>query len=339
MIAGRVDLVAAGNADCQRSPAVPDIKNLENCDMSLLRHFKLGLARIFVTLLIVGWSMHQVASGEEGTQADALRANPFAAHNAYPWRLYGKDRFERALKSGLKHIEVDITYDPERRAVVATHDTRPNGSETELRTLLEPLWSAWGANSDDGYTLIIDMKSSSPELVRGLHAILEPHAKLLSTMPKAGGPFAPGKITVCLTGSGEAHREYAAIVPSDGNYLAFGDLGFGATDWREQVADYVPKEAPGFTRFLTFEFHNFMDAPRATGAEHFSLDRLRETVRLANERGYRIRVYTINPARRGDDYDTAFWDKCVQSGMHMVATDAYEPARDYWTKHVESLPK
>ena len=212
--------------------------------MSLLRKLNFGLIPCLIALLIVGWSMHPLASGGEGSQEEALKSNPFAAHNAYPWRLYGKDRFERALKAGLKHIEVDVTFDSQRGVVVATHDTRPNGSETELGALLEPLWSAWGANSDDGYTLIIDLKSSSPELVRGLHAILEPHAKLLSTMPKSGGSFSPGKITVCLTGSGDAHREYAAIVPSDGNYLAFADVGFGETSWREQVADYVPSEAP-----------------------------------------------------------------------------------------------
>lgn len=307
--------------------------------MSFLRKFNHGLVLLAATLLIFGLSMDQAASGADDSQATSLAANPFAAHNAYPWRLYGKDRFERALKAGLKHVEVDITYDPERRAVVATHDTRPNGSETELGALLEPLWSTWGANSDDGYTLIIDLKSSSPELVRGLQGILEPHARLLSTLPKSGGSFAPGKITVCLTGSGDAHREYAAIIPDDGKYLAFGDLGFGATSWREQVADYVPNEPPGFTRFLTFEFHNFMDAPRASGVEHFSLDRLRATVRLANERGYRMRVYTINPVRQGEEYDTRFWDLCVQAGMHMIATDAYEPARDYWQKHVGTLQK
>lgn len=307
--------------------------------MSFLRKFNIGLLPFVATLLIVVESANQFVSGAEGSTENALNANPFAAHNAYPWRLYGKDRFERAIKAGLKHIEVDVTYDPQRQAIVATHDTRPNGSETELGALLQPLWTAWGANSDDGYTLIIDLKSSSPELVRGLQAILEPHAKLLSTMPKSGGAFAPGKITVCLTGTGDAHREYAAIIPGDGKYLAFSDVGFGETNWREQVADYVPSEPPGFTRFLTFEFHNFMDAPRASGVEHFSLDRLRETVRLANERGYRMRIYTINPARQGDEYDTRFWDLCVQAGMHMIATDAYEPARDYWQKHVGTLQK
>ena len=307
--------------------------------MTFLRKNSWGIVSCLATLLICGAAATGSASGEEGTKEAALAANPFAAHNAYPWRLYGKDRFERALKAGLKHIEVDVTYDPQRKAVVATHDTRPNGSETELGELLQPLWSTWGANAGDGFTLIIDLKSSSAELVRGLQAVLEPHAKLLSTLPKAGGPFVPGKITVCLTGSGDAHREYAAIIPSDGNYLAFGDVGYGETSWREDVSGYVPSEAPGFVRFLTFEFHNFMDAPRASGAERFSLDRLRETVRLANERGYRIRVYTINPARRNDQYDFRFWDRCVQAGMHMIATDAYEQAHEYWGKHVEAAAK
>jgi hypothetical protein len=304
--------------------------------MTSLRKTNLLVVPFLVTLMVTLWCTPASVSAAEGEKQASLKANPFAAHNAYPWRLYGKDRFERALKAGLKHIEVDITFDPQRQVVVATHDTRPNGSETELGKLLQPMWSAWGANSDDGYTLIIDLKSSSPELVRGLQTILEPHANLLSSLPKTGGSFAPGKITVCLTGSGDAHREYAGIIPADGKYLAFADVGFGETNWREQVADYVPSEPPGFTRFLTFEYHNFMDAPRASGAEHFSLKRLQETVRLANERGYRIRVYTINPTRKGEGYDTRFWDLCVQADMHMIATDAYEQARDYWSKHVRA---
>ncbi len=267
-----------------------------------------------------------------------VQASPFAAHNAYPWRLYGKDRFDRALKAGLRHIEVDVTYDPDRKAVVATHDTRPSGMEAELGELLKPLWSQWGSANDSGYTLIIDFKSSSPELVRGLQSILEPHAKLLSTMSKNGGAFEPGKITVCLTGSGEAHREYAAAIPSDGHYLAFSDLGFGATSWRENVDDYVPDVATGFMRFLTFEYHNFFDAPRTNGLDHVSLARLRETVRLANELGYRIRIYTINPPSRDGGYDTRFWDACADARVHMISTDAYEQARDHWKQRAASRP-
>ncbi|MBL9124232.1 MAG: hypothetical protein JNG90_11410, partial [Planctomycetaceae bacterium] len=182
-------------------------------------------------------------------------------------------------------------------------------------------------------TLIIDLKSSSRELVQGLQAILAPHASVLSSLPKAGGPFQPRQITVCLTGSGDAHRAYAALIPADGEYLAFGDLGYGESNWSKDVSDYVPSAEPGFTRFLTFEFHNFLDAPKAQGIEHVSLERLRDTVRLANERGYRMRIYTINPPRRGAGYDTRFWDLCVEAGVHMIATDAYEPARDYWQKH------
>lgn len=294
---------------------------------------------ILVAILGSCASLPTIAAEPTDISAEtAVRANPFAAHNAYPWRLYGKDRFDRALKAGLKHIEVDLTYDPDRKAVVATHDTRPNGKEAELGELLKPLWSQWGSANDSGYTLIIDFKSSSPELVRGLQAILEPHSRLLSTMPKSGGAFEPGKITVCLTGSGEAHREYAAAIPGDGRYLAFSDLGFSGSSWRENVADYVPKEPPGFTRFLTFEYHNFLDAPRTNDLDHVSLARLRETVRVANELGYRIRIYTINPPSRDGGYDTRFWDACADAGVHMISTDAYEQARDYWNQRAAPRP-
>lgn len=300
------------------------------------KRYSAGALLAAIALLAI--AANQTVADEEPKSATA-GANPFAAHNAYPWRLYGKDRFTRALRAGLKHVEVDITYDPQRKAVVATHDARPTGEETELGDLLEPLWAAWGASPDDGYTLIIDLKTSSPELVRGLQAILEPQASLLSQLPKAGEEFVPGKITVCLTGSGDAHQEYERLIPKDGRYLAFADLGFGETSWREQVADYVPAQAPNFTRFLTFEFHNFMDAPRTNGVEHVSLERLQDVVRAADALGYKIRIYTINPPRRGEGYDTRFWDLCTQAGVHMIATDAYEPAREYWNQRSGAVTK
>lgn len=278
------------------------------------------------------------AAGSGGPGEVARGANPFAAHNAYPWRLYGKDRFDRALKAGLRHIEVDVTYDPKRRAVVATHDARPSGKEVELGELLHPLWDQWGKAEDEGYTLIIDFKSASPELVRGVQATLAPHASLLSSMRKRGGAFEPGKITVCLTGSGEAHRLFAESIPDDGRYLAFNDVGFGGSSWQENVADYIPREPPGFTRFLTFEFHNFLDAPRVNGLDRVSLSRLRETVRLATEAGYRIRIYTINPPSREGGHDTRFWDACTEANVPMISTDAYELARDYWARRGVARP-
>jgi hypothetical protein len=302
--------------------------------LKALRNTAALAALLFASGAPASWAGDAAAAAT----ANSAAPNPFAAHNAYPWRLYGKDRFDRALKSGLKHIEVDVTYDPARKAIVATHDTRPNGKEAELGELLGPLWSQWGSGSDDGYTLIIDFKSASPELVGALQAVLEPHANLLSSMPKSGGDFRPGKITVCLTGSGEAHRMYADLIPGDGRYLAFSDVGFGGGNWEENVADYIPRESPGFTRFLTFEFHNFLDAPRTNGLDHVSLSRLRETVKLANEKGYRIRIYTINPPSRGDGYDTRFWDACAEAGVHMISTDAYEQARDYWAARGSNEP-
>ncbi|MGD9648524.1 MAG: hypothetical protein AB7U73_22630, partial [Pirellulales bacterium] len=156
--------------------------------------------------------------------APRLEDNPFAAHNAYPWRFYAKDRFDKALASGLKHLEVDVTYDPARQAVVATHDAKPTGNEPELGQLLEPLWTRWGAAPDDGYTLIIDFKTSSPEIVAGLQKVLEPHRALLSTLTKGSdAKFRPGKITVCLTGSGAAHRLYDEQTSAGSDYLAFSD--------------------------------------------------------------------------------------------------------------------
>lgn len=264
-----------------------------------------------------------------GTVSAQVPESPFAAHNAYPWRLYGNERFDRALKAGLKHIELDLTYDAKRQTVVVTHDGEPRGGEPTLGDLLVPLWEKWGAASDDGYTLILDLKTASPELARGIHEELSKHADLLSKMPKRElDPLIPGKITVCLTGNNAGHRKYVEQVASDGDLLAFGD--YQASDWREDASQYVPDKPVRFVRFLTYEQRAFMDSPMARGLDHVSLDRLKEVVRLANERGYRIRVYTLNPPRAGDDRDYRYWDACATAGIHMIATDAYEIAQDWW---------
>ncbi|MBX3414089.1 MAG: hypothetical protein KF708_15485 [Pirellulales bacterium] len=275
-------------------------------------------------------------AAERAAAADHSATNPFAAHNAYPYRLLpDKQKFSRALDAGLKYVEVDVTYDPNRKAIVATHDSTAHGNEPELGELIAPLWERWAKTPpEDHYTLVIDFKSVSPEIVEAFKQVIEPHAELLSRLPKSeGGTFEPRHITVCLTGDTAAHRLYADSIPADGEYLAFGDHGSGA--WKANIADYVPSAPAGFVRFLTYEKQTFMDAADAKGNEHISAERMKEAVRLANERGYRIRVYTVNPPRRGGVLDDAYWSACVDSGVHMIATDAYEIARDWWNERAE----
>jgi glycerophosphoryl diester phosphodiesterase len=274
------------------------------------------------------------AAGPDLLAADARLAaeadSPFAAHNAYPWRLYGDQRFNRALEAGLKHVELDVTYDEKRQQPVVTHDSKPRGDEPLLGDLLARLWQQWGTAPDDGYTVIIDFKTSQPELALAVGELLKPHASLLSQAPKRNPrKFQPGRISVCLTGNTAAHRHYEKSVPEDGTYLAFGDQG--ASGWVEDSAKYVPNESAGFVRFLTFERGVFMDRKGVKDNAHVSPERLRAVVRLANERGYRIRVYTINPPSQDEGgRDFSYWEKCVDSGVHMIATDAYEISRDWW---------
>ena len=285
--------------------------------------------------------------------APPQRENPFAAHNSYPWRFYAKDRFDKALASGLKHLEVDVTFDPARQAVVATHDEKPTGNEPELGKLLEPLWQRWGAAPDDGYTLIIDLKTASPELAAGLRKILEPRQALLSTLTKGSDArFHPGKITVCLTGSTAGHRIFDEQTPAGSDYLAFSDDSGAPGNWQSETSQYVPNKPPGFVRFITLEKSNFLDAPGARGDEHVSLSRLREVAGRANELGYGLRIYTINPARAKDanssgvtkpdgrqeplspGWDTHFWDLCLDAGVTMIATDAYDVAAAHWKAYM-----
>lgn len=290
-----------------------------------------------LTLLLASGSVDLSVSAlaaADATAAADVRANPFAAHNAYPWRFYGNQRLPRALEAGLKHIEIDITYDPQRQVAVVTHDSEPRGGEPTLIEVLEPVWQQWREAPGDGYTLILDFKTASRELAQGVQEAIAPHAELLSRMKKPDGEFQPGKVTVCLTGSTAGHDRYAELIPQNGEYLAFGD--FGASRWQEDVSAYVPDEPAGFVRFVTYEKRIFMNSPEATASEDVSLERLREVVRLADERGYRMRVYTINPSRRGGTLDDLYWRRCVEANVHMIATDAYEIARDWWNEYVAS---
>ena len=280
------------------------------------------------------------------------RDNPFAAHNAYPWRFYAKDRFDKALASGLKHLEVDVTFDPARQAVVATHDEEPTGNEPELGKLLETLWERWGAAPNDGYTLIIDLKTASPELVAGLREIFEPRGALLSALTKSSdGKFRPGKITVCLTGNTAGHRIYDEQTAAGADYLAFSDDSGCPGDWQSDASQYVPNKPPGFVRFITLEKSNFLDAPGAKGDEHISFSRLQEVAHRANDGGYGLRIYTINPARRdpretrgangaeilSPGWDTHFWDLCLDAGVAMIATDAFDVAAAHWKAYAARL--
>ncbi len=283
-------------------------------------------AVLLATLSIINASACRAADAS----ANIGDAGPFAAHNAYPYRLYAPKRFERALDAGLKYVELDITYDPKRKVAVVTHDGTPRGGETELSTMLDQLWSRWMDAPEGDYTVILDFKTSSPELVQAVQDLLTPQAEHLSKMKKeAGAKFQPGEITVCLTGDKGAHRIFEEAVADGDDYLAFGDGGAGG--WLENASDHVPDEPAGFVRFLTYHFSAFAEAPKARGLEHFSEERAREVMEKANAGDYRVRIYTLNPPRGEDrqrDYQS--WERCVNAGVHMIATDNYADARKWW---------
>ncbi|MBX7165121.1 MAG: hypothetical protein K1X74_02110 [Pirellulales bacterium] len=279
-------------------------------------HRPLGLA---LSLAIVG------AATWPATADDC----PFAAHNAYPWRLYPKGRFEAALQAKLKHVELDISYDPDRNAVVVTHDAKPVGNEPLLAGMFQQLIEGFSAAGESGQTIILDFKISSPEIVAGVAALLPPHAAVLSKLAKQpGAAFREGPITVCFTGNTAAHRLYEASINPGGDYLAFGDGGAGG--WLENAAEHVLPEPAGFVRFLTYEQSVFLDAPRARAPEHLSVERMKAVIEAANARGYRVRIYTLNPPRKDGQLDRQGWEKCVAAGVHMIATDAYDDARQWW---------
>lgn len=284
---------------------------------------------------LAAWLLLASAGGASAEPGDAdLASSPFAAHNAYPFRAYGPDRLDRALRAGLRFIEVDVTYDPQRKTAVATHDTVARGDEPELAAVLEPLWNQWAESNLPDLTLIIDFKSGSPELAAAVREALRPQAALLTKLRKAPqARLEPGRVTVCLTGAAEAHAAFDALTEPGDDYLAFADVGFGAADWRDDVERYIPREPPGYCRFLTFHGQNFMAEPRGRGSEQISQERMADLIRRADAAGYRVRVYTINPARAADGArDTTYWRRAAEAGMHMISTDDYEEAQAWWSE-------
>lgn len=274
------------------------------------------------------------AFGQESPHpADAT--NPLAAHNAYTYRLYPGDRLGRALAAGLKHVEIDVCYDEKRQAVVVTHDNPARGGEPELGAYLEKIWQAWQSAPGAGYTLIIDFKSAQPAAAARVHEILKLQAERLSRLKKqAGAEFVSGKVTVCLTGDTAAHRHYAEQIPAGDDYLAFGDVGGGP--WHADAATYVPDDPPAFVRFVTLEKGVFRADPKDRQAAAFDPGRLQAVMEKANRLGYRVRVYTLNPPKLpAGDFNTQDWEACVAGGLHMVSTDAYELARDWWRQRGE----
>lgn len=259
--------------------------------------------------------------------ADMARC-PFAAHNAYPFQGQGAEKLEQALEAGLKHIEVDVTYDARREAAVVTHSSKPAGGEPELGRFIEPIWRHWAEAPGTGYTLIVEFKHKDARIGRALQRILSAHADMLSRMStRPGAPFIPGKITVCLTGNSDGQRAYESQLGLDDHYYAFGDVGYGPGAWKFNAESYVPREPPGFRRFITIEQHNLIALPFVHDELAMSPGRVEAVARRANAMGYQLRIYVLN-AKQADQ-----WQMAVSSAVPMIATDDYARAAAWWKAH------
>ncbi|MBI3890486.1 MAG: hypothetical protein HY303_03035 [Candidatus Wallbacteria bacterium] len=289
---------------------------------------------------------------------------PFAAHNAYPYKGDGENKFSAALAAGLKSVEVDETWDPNRRAAVVTHDEKPKGDEPELGAFLATLFRKWQTAPGTGYILVLDLKSSDPNLPRAIHAVLERHAKLLSKMSagpvsasslfdSASDPFEPGKITVWMSGSGDGKDAYRRSPPG-GVYLAFGDRVFNENDYKKNVADYFPKAPPAFERFITMHVQNCMAGAARKGFlgkaeaklenlkrhlpfmhgydsdDTLSATRAAEIASKSRASGYPVRLYVVNGGGIGDHKGTSAWDLLAKAGIPWIATDDYAQAAAWW---------
>ena len=270
------------------------------------------------------------------------------AHNCYPDRGRGADRLERARRAGLSAFEIDLVWSEPRGRTVVSHSTKLEGNEPipedyffapmlpELRRM---------PRGRPGILLFIDFKNSHPGPVNETRALLNRHRDLLTTFGQRGDPRAEtpprfGPLTVLLTGDNAAIAQFEKLTPPGEPYLAMANREPPDRKFQENVADYFLDPATPFYRVFNFEWKHIerdknRDAGPFTAAESA---RLAALVKLAHDKGYWVRTWTLNATNDDWGSDQCFgskpallerWRAALEAGLDMIATDEYELAGEF----------
>ncbi len=262
---------------------------------------------------------------------------PFAGHNGYSdlGERHSRGKLAAALESGLRAIEVDVNHCPAAGGFVVTHDGGPEPRGALLSDFLVPLWERWSREKGE-HILIIDFKNGSKQRVpKALHDYLGRYRDVLGTYKPDGSPKRTGPIQVCLTGSGRLKQSYIDYARDRGELLALRDGSAGASKagFRQALRAYLARPAEPGVGYLTLNWRRLIDASRRPESQ---VDWLKEVMRGARRRGYRVRVYTLNvlPQSEGGRLVSGTWDAawraCVLGGLDMIATDNYRLSVRWW---------
>jgi hypothetical protein len=269
------------------------------------------------------------------------RPPPIGAHNCYPVDRADNPRLVEALDLGIDNIEIDLGWDGAERRLIVGHDAGPRAGVVYPRldaTLVPALEAHWKAHPPGGppTVLTFDFKTGEREAVARFKEFLDAHPDWFSSAPKAGAsPLTVRRLTACLSGSDAAKDAYDAMIPLGGTYRAFRDAVVGAgAKYQDDVAAYVASPATAYHRFLAFHWSAIEKGGPAlagdwTGAE---ADRLAALVRLAHDRGYRVRFYCLNGQTGSPLSGYLFpdaasarvrWEAAARAGADWVASDEY----------------
>jgi len=267
---------------------------------------------------------------------------PFAAHNCYSdlGARMAERRLAEALTAGLRHIEVDVNYQPSAGGFVVTHKSDRPPSEPLLHNFLVPLWKTWRSEPYD-HTLIIDLKAGDPTPAgRALHDYLKEHRDALSRFAPDGTLRSRGPVSVCLTGSRRIGQAYLNLAAQEGELLARRDEGFGGASAREALRRYLRQPPHPGVGYLTINWNVVVGdqgESQRTGLSGETRAWLTEIVAGARRHGYRLRFYTLNVrhfSHPGEPLIAGGWDAawaaCVQAGVDMISTDQYTLAVEWW---------
>ncbi len=274
---------------------------------------------------------------------EPARPLPVSAHNCYPIDRSDNPRLVEALALGIDNIELDLGWDAEKKQLIVGHDAEPRpgvaypGFEATLIPALEAHWKEHPPGKNVAPTVLtIDFKTDSPQAVARFKAFLDDHPDWFSTAPKADvSPLTERRLTVSLTGSEPAKDAYDALVPPSGTYRAFRDRvhGMGAK-YEDDVAAYIPAQATPYHRFLTFHWMAIEKGGPALANDWTEAEsgRLSSLMRLAHDRGFRVRIYCLNGQTgnllSGYRFPSALaarirWLAAARAGVDWIASDEY----------------
>lgn len=296
------------------------------------------------------------------------------AHNCYPYEGKYLDRIDRALAQGLPiAIEQDLSWfvDPNGKGrSIVVHNKPYSGQEPSMRTYffekIRPIVEQALKNPDRSkwplITLNLDFKSTEPELLADIWSMLGEYEGWLTTAKKPAdvaqvSEWKVGPVLV-LTGDSAEQKKYFFDRLQTGDTLRL----FGAaqqarpkapanagerTSYAEMAKFYVStpakdliaERANAYVRWVNFPWAVVEEGGQMRGGDWTAADdaRLKELVNDAHAKGLKIRFYTLNGHKKGEDLGWSGgynfgsleaakirWKAAIASGVDYVATDQYE---------------